>query len=72
MADKTAFDVTLYSQYLGALALLGRLVDVKKLSLDDKASVERAFKDGNMQLEKRGSKIRFQKASNGGYAAFDK
>lgn len=69
--SKTAFEVDLYTKYLGVLALMGRLINVNQINSDDRASVAQAYADANGVLKARGADIRFEKASGGGYAAFD-
>ncbi len=69
-ADKQIGEYRLLIQYIGMAALFGRLIDLTELRIDDRAAVERAFADLNVVLDKRGTGTRFERASNGGYAAF--
>lgn len=64
-------DLRTDTKYLGVLALLGRLARHLPKGHEDRYGVERAFADANQWLEARDSTLRFQKSSDGGYAAFE-
>jgi len=68
---KAAYEINLYSKYLGLASLFGRLINTTRLSSDDRACVDRAFADVNDVLKRKGSDIKFLKTSGGGYAPFD-
>jgi hypothetical protein len=57
-------------QYLGVLAMLGRVS--ARLPRNDEAhyGIARAFQDANTLLRRTGSHVLFDKSSSGGYAAF--
>lgn len=59
-----------YRQYVGALALLGRLARYDRLGPDDRASLDRAFADANEVLVLRAAPVRFRRASPGCYGSF--
>lgn len=70
--DPRALEQRLYMQYLGAMTLLGSVVNRSKLSESDRFRVEQAFIDANVLLKRRGSAMYYEKCSGGGYAAFER
>jgi hypothetical protein len=69
MSD-TAFEMTLYSKYLGALSVMGRVVNYSSLSADQRFSVDAAFADANKILARKKAGIRYQRTTPGCYATF--
>lgn len=61
-------DIRVFSQYLGALALLGRLA--ARAPRDEQYGIDKAFRDANNVLLARGQDIRYRRDSRGGYSAF--
>jgi hypothetical protein len=60
-----------YRQYVGVLALLGRLAHYDRLRPDDQSAVDRAFVDANEIFATRGATLRWRRASPGCYGTFE-
>lgn len=58
----------LYMQYIGTLALLGRLA--RNLNPEDQYSVDRCFEDANKLLKEYEAGVFFARTAQGGWGSF--
>ena len=65
-----ALNQRIYMQYLGVLALLGRIAGRARVSNDERGLIEQAFVDANVVLRHKGSEMYFERCSGGGYSTF--
>lgn len=61
-----------YRNYLGVLALLGRVAEhVPLADIAERTNLDQAFVDANEILRRKAGDVYFEKSSRGGYSMFD-